>query len=85
MAARNAKSVPPVSEEEAAAQPPHWTEAEVDEGAFKDARLGRRFSEPIRQVGDRMGESIPYACRTGQARRRRIDFSPTSALTNVKF
>lgn len=41
----------------------HWTDAEIDESAFKDARLGRRFSELIRQVGDRMGESIPYACQ----------------------
>ncbi|PZO47553.1 MAG: IS4 family transposase [Alphaproteobacteria bacterium] len=35
----------------------------MDESAFKDVRLGRRFSELIRQVGDRMGESIPYACQ----------------------
>mgnify|MGYP001294785579 CR=1 FL=1 len=41
----------------------HWTDAEIDDSAFKDARLGRRFSELIRQVGDRMGESIPYACQ----------------------
>ena len=62
MAARNAKSVPPVANEDVdAAQPTHWTDAEIDKGAFKDARLGRRFAELIRQVGDRMGESIPYA------------------------
>jgi len=61
---RNAKSIPPVANEDGdAAQPTHWTDAEIDEGAFKDARLGRRFSELIRQVGDRMGESIPYACQ----------------------
>ena len=41
----------------------HWTESEVDESAFKDARLGRRFGEVIRQIGDGMGESIPYACQ----------------------
>jgi len=41
----------------------HWTECEVDETAFKDARLGRRFGEVIRQIGDGMGESIPYACQ----------------------
>jgi hypothetical protein len=41
----------------------HWTESEVDETAFKDARLGRRFGEVIRQIGDGMGESIPYACQ----------------------
>lgn len=47
----------------AAASDEHWTDGEIDEGAFKDARLGRRFSELIRQVGDRLGESIPYACQ----------------------
>lgn len=41
----------------------HWTEGEIDETAFKDARLGRRFGELIRQIGDGMGESIPYACQ----------------------
>ncbi len=41
----------------------HWTECEIDETAFKDARLGRRFGEVIRQIGDGMGESIPYACQ----------------------
>ncbi len=41
----------------------HWTDSEVDETAFKDARLGRRFGEVIRQIGDGMGESIPYACQ----------------------
>jgi hypothetical protein len=41
----------------------HWTEREVDETAFKDQRLGRRFGELIRQIGDGMGESIPYACQ----------------------
>ena len=41
----------------------HWTDSEVDETAFKDARLGRRFGEVIRQISDGMGESIPYACQ----------------------
>ena len=41
----------------------HWTEREVDETAFKDVRLGRRFSQLLRQVGDGMGESIPFACQ----------------------
>lgn len=41
----------------------HWTEGEIDEGAFKDARLGRRFGEVLKQIGDGMGESIPYACQ----------------------
>jgi len=41
----------------------HWTESEIDETAFKDARLGKRFGEVIRQIGDGMGESIPYACQ----------------------
>ncbi len=41
----------------------HWTTREVDETAFKDARLGRRFGQLLRQVGDGMGESIPFACQ----------------------
>jgi Transposase DNA-binding len=41
----------------------HWTDGEIDETAFKDARLGRRFGDLIRQIGDGMGESIPYACQ----------------------
>jgi hypothetical protein len=41
----------------------HWTDGEIDETAFKDARLGRRFADLIRQIGDGMGESIPYACQ----------------------
>lgn len=40
----------------------HWSAREIDEGAFKDARLGRRCGELVRHIGDRMGESIPYAC-----------------------
>jgi hypothetical protein len=42
---------------------PHWTEREVDESAFKDVRLGRRCAELLKQIGDAMGESIPYACQ----------------------
>lgn len=41
----------------------HWSEREVDQSAFKDARLGRRFGELLKQIGDGMGESIPYACQ----------------------
>jgi hypothetical protein len=41
----------------------HWTEREVDESAFKDARLGRRFGEFLKRIGDGMGGSIPYACQ----------------------
>ena len=41
----------------------HWTVSEVDEIAFKDVRLGRRFGQLLRQVGDGMGESIPFACQ----------------------
>ncbi len=39
----------------------HWTEREVDEAAFKDARLGRRCAELVKKIGEAMGESIPYA------------------------
>ena len=41
----------------------HWTESEVDQSSFKDARLGRRFGELLKQIGDGMGESIPFACQ----------------------
>jgi hypothetical protein len=41
----------------------HWTEREIDEGAFKDARLGRRFGELLKQISDGMGGSIPFACQ----------------------
>jgi transposase-like protein len=41
----------------------HWTKREIDEDAFKDARLGRRFGELLKAIGDGMGESIPFACQ----------------------
>lgn len=41
----------------------HWAEGEINEAAFKDARLGRRCTELLKQIGDAMGESIPYACQ----------------------
>jgi len=41
----------------------HWSEEEVDIGAFKDARLGRRFAGLLRCLGDRMGGTIPFACQ----------------------
>jgi hypothetical protein len=64
LAARTARSVPPAANEDGdAAQSTHWADAEIDESAVKDARLGRRYSELIRHVGDRMDESIPYACQ----------------------
>src|SRR5579864_3568659 len=41
----------------------HWTEREIDKAAFKDARLGQRFGELLKQIGDGMGGSIPFACQ----------------------
>jgi hypothetical protein len=41
----------------------HWSDREVDESVFKDARLGRRFRELLKQMGGGMGESIPLACQ----------------------
>jgi len=41
----------------------HWSESEVDAGAFKDARLGRRFADLLRRFSDRMGGTIPLACQ----------------------
>ena len=43
--------------------PEHWSDQEIDEAAFQDARLGRRCHELIRQMGGGMGESIPLACQ----------------------
>jgi hypothetical protein len=50
-------------EECAAGAREHWAERETDEGAFKDARLGRRFTELLKQISDGMGGSIPFACQ----------------------
>lgn len=41
----------------------HWSDQEVDETAFKDVRLGRRFASILKQLGDGMGGSIPFACQ----------------------
>jgi hypothetical protein len=41
----------------------HWTDKEVDETAFQDLRLGRRFRELLKQMGGGLGESIPLACQ----------------------
>ena len=41
----------------------HWSEREVNLGAFKDARLGSRFVEILRCLSDRMGGTIPLACQ----------------------
>ncbi|WP_442895226.1 IS4/Tn5 family transposase DNA-binding protein [Bradyrhizobium sp. AZCC 2230] len=35
----------------------------MDKTAFKDARLGQRFSGLLKQIGDGMGGSIPFACQ----------------------
>ncbi|MEC3909481.1 IS4 family transposase [Sphingobium sp. CR2-8] len=41
----------------------HWSQSEVDQAAFKDARLGRRFSDLLCRLSDRMGGTIPLACQ----------------------
>jgi hypothetical protein len=41
----------------------HWCQQEVDVGAFKDARLGRRFCDLLRRLSEGMGGSIPFACQ----------------------
>ncbi|HLZ07257.1 MAG TPA: IS4 family transposase [Chloroflexota bacterium] len=41
----------------------HWSRNEVDETAFRDARLGRRFGELLCRLSDRMGGTIPLACQ----------------------
>jgi hypothetical protein len=39
----------------------HWTANEADPSTFKDARLGRRFAELLRQLSDGLGNSLPFA------------------------
>ena len=41
----------------------HWSRGEVDETAFKDARLGRRFGDLLCRLSDRMGGTIPLSCQ----------------------
>jgi Transposase DNA-binding len=41
----------------------NWVDDEIDEGAFKDARLGKRFRELLTRMGGGIGESIPLACQ----------------------
>jgi hypothetical protein len=41
----------------------HWCQQEVDVGAFKDVRLGRRFCDLLRRLSEGMGGSIPFACQ----------------------
>lgn len=41
----------------------HWVDDEIDQGAFRDARLGKRFRELLTQMGGGIGESIPLACQ----------------------
>ena len=48
---------------EQAAEASHWPSREVDVGAFKDVRLGRRFSDLLRRLSEGMGGSIPFACQ----------------------
>ncbi|MEK1854655.1 MAG: transposase DNA-binding-containing protein [Phyllobacterium sp.] len=39
----------------------HWSKQAIDVRSFKDARLGRRCTELLRQLGEHMGGSIPFA------------------------
>jgi hypothetical protein len=57
----------------------HWTEREIDKAAFKDARLGQRFGELLKQIGDGMAEAYRWHAKTGRARRRPTASSPTNA------
>ncbi|WP_091683187.1 IS4/Tn5 family transposase DNA-binding protein [Methylocapsa palsarum] len=48
---------------EEAADASLWSWREVDVGAFKDARLGRRFGDLLHRLSEGMGGSIPFACQ----------------------
>jgi hypothetical protein len=52
-----------VPEGETASRSAHWSDQEVHEATFKDVRLGRRFADLLKQLGDGMGGSIPFACQ----------------------
>lgn len=41
----------------------NWVDREINESAFKDARLGKRFRELLIRMGGGIGESIPLACQ----------------------
>ncbi|WP_313668146.1 IS4 family transposase [Sandarakinorhabdus sp.] len=41
----------------------HWSRSEIDETAFRDARLGRRCGDLLCRLSDRMGGTIPLACQ----------------------
>src|SRR5438270_11255350 len=40
-----------------------WVDEEIDQGAFKDARLGKRFRELLTRMGGGIGASIPLTCQ----------------------
>lgn len=66
MSANSAKmrgSTCPSKEECTASACEHWSEEEIDDGAFKDARLGRRFARLLKQISNGIGGSIPFACQ----------------------
>jgi hypothetical protein len=52
----------------------HWVDGEIDEGVFKDARLGKRFRELLIRIGGGIGESIPLACQ----RRSKFMMTPSA-------
>lgn len=41
----------------------HWADQESFEANFKDARLGRRFADLLKRLGDGIGGTIPFACQ----------------------
>ena len=53
----------------------HSTASEADPSVFKDARLGRRFAELLRQLSDGLGSSIPFACQDWAATKAAYHFS----------
>lgn len=63
----------------------HWTEREIDKTAFKDARLGQRFGELLRQIGDAWAGAYPSRAKTGRTRRQPTASSLTSAWRKPTF
>lgn len=52
-----------VREEDFSVGSRHWADQETLEANFKDARLGRRFADLLKRLGDGMGGTIPFACQ----------------------
>ncbi|MES4992781.1 transposase DNA-binding-containing protein [Agrobacterium radiobacter] len=64
----------------------HWSKQEMDAECFKDARVGRRCTELLRQLGEHMGGSIPFGCQgLGQHESELMGLSNRSWGVKIEF